>query len=260
MIFFRQLKSLVKLSLLDLWRRNEVFALLLLALALSVPVSAMKPFGVSGGSRAAQETALLMIWAFSGFVAIGTGARLFPPEFESRTALALFAKPVSRFRILLGKFLGAWIASLSALVVFYALFSTARAFFCGGHGLGVDFWQAFALHAAFMAIAVAVSLFLSLILSSGTAFALSALALGGMLLFGRELLDLGANAPVFAKLFAYAAYAALPHGEFFDMRLRLVHAWGPVAWPVFFAALAYAVAYVAALLGLSAFALGRRKC
>lgn len=259
-LWCRQMLSLVRLSLLDLWRRNEVFSLLALALALAVPVSAMKPFGVpGGGGRAAQETALLLIWAFSLFVAIGTGARLFPPEFESRTALPLFAKPVSRGRILLGKFLGAWIASLTALALFYALFASARAFFGGGSGLGLDFWQAVSLHAAYLAVVVATALFFSLFLSSGATFAVSAVLLGGMVLFGRELPELGREAGGVGRAFAQALYVLAPHGEFFDMRLRLVHAWGPAASGPYWAALAYAAAYASALLALSSWILGRKR-
>ena len=42
---FRQFKALVKLSFLELWRRNDIFALVLLGLALMVPLSMASPFG-----------------------------------------------------------------------------------------------------------------------------------------------------------------------------------------------------------------------
>ena len=80
-MFIRQLKSLVRLSFVELWRRNDIFALLILALALLVPLSMASPFGASGASRYLDEVALLLIWGFSLFIALGTGSRLFPPEF-----------------------------------------------------------------------------------------------------------------------------------------------------------------------------------
>ena len=64
-MFFRQLKSLVRLSFVELWRRNDIFALLILALALLVPLSMASPFGASGASRYLDEVALLLIWGFS---------------------------------------------------------------------------------------------------------------------------------------------------------------------------------------------------
>lgn len=257
---FRQMCSLVRQSLLDLWRRHEVLGLVVLTLVLAAPVSAMKPFGVAGGgARVAQETALLLIWIFSLFISVGTGSRLFPPEFDSRTALPLFAKPVSRARILVGKFLGAWIASLTALAVFYALFASARMFFCGGHGLGVDFWQAVVLHGCFTAVAVSVSLFFSLCLSPGAAFVFSAVTLGGMIIFGRDLLAMGDAAGAVGWVFTRLLYVFGPHGEFFDMRLRLVHAWGPAAVGPFLAALGYAALYVGGMLVVSSWLLGRKR-
>ncbi|MBR4258484.1 MAG: hypothetical protein IKQ17_05600 [Kiritimatiellae bacterium] len=95
-LFVRQVKALVKLSFLELWRRNDVFALVLLGLALMVPLSMASPFGAEGASRYLDEVALLLVWGFSLFVVLGAGQRLFPPEFESRTIYPLLAKPVSR--------------------------------------------------------------------------------------------------------------------------------------------------------------------
>ena len=122
-LFIRQEKALVKLSFVELWRRNDVFALLVLAVALMVPLSLSSPFGAAGASRYLDEAALLLIWGFSLVIALGTGSRLFPPEFESRTIYPLLAKPISRGALLLGKYAGAVAASWSALLLFYALFA-----------------------------------------------------------------------------------------------------------------------------------------
>ena len=126
-MFFRQMKSLIKLSFLELWRRHEIFAFLVLALALMVPLASANPFGAEGASRYLDEVALLMIWAFSFFLAIGAGARAFPSEFDSRTILPLLARPISPWRLLLGKYLGATAAAASALAFFYALYASSVA-------------------------------------------------------------------------------------------------------------------------------------
>ena len=62
--YLRQVKSLIRLSFVELWRRNDVFALLILALALMVPLSMASPFGAVGASRYLDEVALLLIWGF----------------------------------------------------------------------------------------------------------------------------------------------------------------------------------------------------
>ena len=119
----RRIAALVKLSLLELWRRNDMFVLLVLALVLLVPLSLARPFGTAGATRYFDEAALLLIWGYSLFVALGTGGRLFSNEFANRTVYPLLAKPVSRGQLLLGKYLGAVAASWSALAFFYALWA-----------------------------------------------------------------------------------------------------------------------------------------
>ncbi len=254
---FRQFKALVKLSFLELWRRNDIFALVLLGLALMVPLSMASPFGADGASRYLDEAALLLVWGFSLFIALGSGQRLLAPEFEARTIYPLLAKPISRGRLLVGKYLGALAASWSALAFFYVLF--VGSVLLRGGAFAAELPQALALHFAFIALAVAVSLLGSLLMSASANCALSSIVLVGMFFFGRRLPEYadGLN-PALAWL-VKAVYAIAPHAEFFDMRQRLVHGWGAVGWPVFAAVMCYALAYIAVLLGLASLALRRRR-
>ena len=256
-LFFRQAKALVKLSFVELWRRNDVFALLVLAVALMVPLSMASPFGAAGASRYLDEVALLLIWGFSLFIALGTGARLFPPEFESRTIYPLLSKPISRGALLVGKYMGAVAASWSALLVFYALFAAVS--FLRGGGMSAELVQGIALHMAFVALAVAVSLFGSLIVTPSANLTLSAVALVSMFFFGRRLPEYADSVAAPLSWLVDAVYAVGPHAEFFDMRQRLIHGWGAVDAVVFCAVLLYAAAYVAVLLCFAALALKRRK-
>jgi len=255
--FIRQVGALVRLSFLELWRRNDVFALAILALAVMAPLALANPFGASGASRYLDEVALLLIWGFSLFIALGTGSRLFPPEFESRTIYPLLAKPISRGRLLVGKYLGALAASASALTFFYALF--AASVLLRGGAVGVEFLEAFALHLAFAAVAVAVALLASLVLTRSAALTLAGIVLTAMFFFGRNLPAYAASAPTPVAWLLKAVYVIGPHVEFFDMRQRLVHGWGAVDGLVLVAVLGYALSYGAVLLLLSAWALRRKK-
>ena len=256
-LFFRQAKALVKLSFVELWRRNDVFALLVLAVALMVPLSMASPFGAAGASRYLDEVALLLIWGFSLFIALGTGARLFPPEFESRTIYPLLSKPISRGALLVGKYMGAVAASWSALLVFYALFAAVS--FLRGGGISAELVQGVVLHMAFVALAVAVSLLGSLLVTPSANLTLSAVALVSMFFFGRRLPEYADSVAAPLSWLVDAVYAVGPHAEFFDMRQRLIHGWGAVDAVVFCAVLLYAAAYVAVLLCFAALALKRRK-
>ena len=153
----RQLAALARLSLLDLYRRKDLAVLLILAGAILVPLAFAKPFGVEGASRYLAEVAMAMIWLFSLIVALGVSARLFPPEFETRTIYPLLAKPVGRGVLLLGKYLGALAASLSALTLFYTLYGAMT-------GLRQGAWfppillQAFVMHAGLIVLVAAIGL------------------------------------------------------------------------------------------------------
>lgn len=255
--FIRQVRALVRLSFLELWRRNDIFALVLLGLALMVPLSMASPFGAEGASRYLDEVALLLVWGFSLFISLGAGQRLFAPEFEARTIYPLLAKPISRGRLLVAKYAGALAASWSALAFFYALF--IGSVLLRGGGFAAELPQAVVLHFAFVALAVALSLLGSLLMSASANYALSSIVLVGMFFFGRKLPEYAEGVSSVLGALVKAVYVVAPHAEFFDMRQRLVHGWGSVDGLVFVVVLLYAFAYVTALLGLASLVLRRRR-
>lgn len=256
--YSRRIGALVKLSLLELWRRNDIFALLVLALVLLVPLSLARPFGAVGATRYFDEAALLLVWGYSLFIALGVGGRLFTSEFANRTVYPLLAKPVSRGELLFGKYLGALAASWSALVFFYALWAVSSVL-RGGECMSICFFQAFALHALFMALAVAAALCGSFLLTPSAGTTLLALLFPAMFFFGRRLPEYAENVSGFLGVLVKALYWIAPHVEFFDMRQRLVHGWGGVEAGVFLAVMGYGMAYSAALLFLARFLFKRKR-
>ena len=253
----RQMKALIRLSFLELWRRNDIFALVILALALMVPLSMASPFGASGASRYLDEVALLLIWGFSLFIALGTGARLFPPEFESRTIYPLLSKPIARGALLVGKYLGAVAASWSALTLFYLLF--VGSVLLRGGSLSVEIVQGFVFHAAFVALAVSVSLAGSLVVTPSANLTVSATMLTAMFFFGRKLPEYADAVSAPLSWLVTAAYALGPHVEFFDMRQRLIHGWDGVDAATVVAVLAYAAAYTGACVAVAGLILKRKR-
>ena len=246
----RRIGALVKLSLLELWRRNDMFALLVLALVLLVPLSLAKPFGAAGATRYFDEAALLLVWGYSLFISLGIGGRLFTSEFSNRTIYPLLAKPVSRGELILGKYLGAVVAGWSALLFFYALWVVSAAL-RGGDWQPLCFFQAFVLHALFVALATAAALCGSFVLTPSASTTLLAVLLPAMFFFGRRLPEYAQNVSGIARVLVKVSYWIFPHVEFFDMRQRLVHGWGNVdAW-VFLAVVGYGTAYVVVLLALA---------
>ena len=254
----RRIGALVKLSLLELWRRNDMFALLILSLVLLVPLSLARPFGASGATRYFDEAALLLIWGYSLFIALGIGGRLFTSEFANRTVYPLLAKPVSRGELLVGKYLGAVVASWSALTFFYALWAVSSAV-RGGECLTVCFLQAFVLHALFMALAVSAAVAGSFLLSPSASTTLLAIFFPAMFFFGRRLPEYAENVSGVLKALVIAFYWVAPHAEFFDMRQRLVHGWGSVEAPVFLAVLGYGIVYSVVFLLVARYLFNRKR-
>ncbi len=254
----RRMGALVRLSFLELWRRNDMFALLILALVLLVPLSLARPFGVSGAIRYFDEAALLLIWGYSLFIALGIGGRLFTSEFANRTIYPLLAKPISRGELLLGKYLGALVASLSALAFFYALWIVSAAM-RGGEWFSACLMQAFVLHAMFVALVVAIALFSSFVATSSAGTTILAILIPAMFFFGRRLPEYAENISGVLRLPVYAFYWLAPHVEFFDMRQRVVHGWGGVEPAVFLAVLGYGLVYTAVVLWLTHIVFTRKK-
>lgn len=254
----RRIGALVKLSLLELWRRNDMFALLVLALVLLVPLSLARPFGASGATRYFDEAALLLIWGYSLFIALGIGGRLFTSEFANRTVYPLLAKPVSRGELLVGKYLGAVVASWSALVFFYALWAVSSVL-RGGEVVTLCFFQAFVLHMLFMALAVAAAVMGAFVLTPSASTTLGAILFPAMFFFGRRLPDYAENVSGALRWLVDAVYWVAPHAEFFDMRQRLVHGWGGVEVGVFLAVAGYGIVYSTLLLLVARFFLNRKR-
>jgi ABC-type transport system involved in multi-copper enzyme maturation permease subunit len=254
----RQLGALSRLSVLELYRRKDLIVVFVLAAVILLPLAFFTPFGTPGAGRTMNELAMLLVWLFSIAIGLGVSARLFPPEFESRTIYPLLAKPVGRGTVLLGKYLGALAASLSALAVFYLAYALLT-------GLRQGAWfppvllQAFALHAGFLAVIAALALLGSLALTPSANLTLCGLTVAGMLVFGQRLPELAAAQPAPGKWVLLAIHWLAPHLEFFDLRQRLVHGWPRLEWGVCAAVLAYAACYAALCLALGAWLFRRKR-
>ena len=148
-------------------------------------------------------------------------------------------------------------ASASALAIFYLLFVGCS--LLRGGSLSMEVLQGFVFHLAFVALAVAMALAGSLVVTPSANLTLSATALTAMFFFGRRLPDYADAVSAPLSWLVRLAYALGPHVEFFDMRQRLIHGWGGVDAVVFAAVLAYAVAYAGVCLVFAWLILKRKR-
>jgi len=202
--------------------------------------------------RYLKDITLLLIWLSSLIIAIATAARQIPAERESRTIFPLLAKPVSRWQVVLGKFLGCWVACGIALVVFYLFFgivSGAKE----GHLAVLPYLQAFWLHWAMLAIVVAMVLLGSVTFTAPSSNAtISFVVIAGIFILGSHLHKLAGTQPPPIAILVTLLYFILPHLEwFYSARERLVFDQGLIAWSDCVIATVYVACYVALFLFLT---------
>lgn len=107
----------------ELYRRKDFYVLLVLTALFTGLLGAVNFFNDPKIARYLKEVCLLLIWISSLVICITTAARQIPAEKENRTIFPLLAKPVTRWHLVFGKFLGCWLACGIALVVFYLFFA-----------------------------------------------------------------------------------------------------------------------------------------
>src|SRR6266478_795460 len=106
----------------ELYRRKDFYVLFILTALICLVMSSVRIFNDAKVARYLKEICLALVWISSLVIAITTAARQIPSERENRTLFPLLAKPLSRTQLLLGKFLGCWLACGFALLCFYSFF------------------------------------------------------------------------------------------------------------------------------------------
>lgn len=242
----------------ELVRRKDFYVLFLLTALITLVMGSVNLFHDDRIVRYLKEICLLLIWMASLVIAITTAARQIPMERENRTIFPLLAKPVTRTQVLLGKFVGCWLACAIALAAFYVFFGVVA--MSKEHQWPLtNYFQAMWLHWIMLGVVIAMTLLGSLIFSAPSAnTTICFIVVAFILLLGRHLDKVAVQVPEPGRSLLEALYFALPHLEFYDARDLVIHNWPPIRWLVCAKATAYAGAYAAFFL-VSSCLLFRRK-
>src|SRR5690242_8548046 len=111
----------------ELYRRKDFYVLFILTALITVVMGSINFFHDDRIVRIIKEVCLLLIWLSALVIAVTVTSRQIPSERENRTIFPLLAKPITRWQVLFGKFIGCWIASGSTLLVFYVFFAVVSA-------------------------------------------------------------------------------------------------------------------------------------
>ena len=205
---------------------------------------------------------------FGLFIAVFIGIGLVSKEVEKRSVYSLLAKPIERYQLLLGKYLGLVLTlAVNLSVMAGALYAVLAAMiWVGGSEIAralerpaVDPFLLEALALTFVELAVVTAL--ALFFSTFSTPILAAAFTFGLFIAGRFSADLRdfkqvVDAPL-AGFLAQALYWVLPNLAPYDIRAQVVHG-QPVTAGYLALVTGYGVLYVAALLLAAVFIFSRR--
>jgi len=242
----------------ELYRRKDFYVLFILTVLITGLMWLMNFFHDQQIIRFIKEICLVLIWISALVIAVTTAARQIPAERESRTIFPLLAKPISRWQVLVGKFLGCWLATGMALLVFYVFFALVSA--SREHTLRFDAYsQALWLHWQMLGIVIAMAMLGSVALSTPAANMTMVFVITlGILLMGGFLHKVAQGMTEPAASIVTAIYFIIPHLELFNVNELIIHDWPIVPWLDLLIATFYGLAYTAIFL-IGACLVFRRK-
>lgn len=244
----------------ELYRRKDFYVLFILTVLITVLMWFMNFFNDEHIVRFIKEICLVLIWISALVISVTTAARQIPAERESRTIFPLLAKPISRWQVLVGKFLGCWAASGVALLVFYVFFGLVSV--SREHTLPIGaYLDAVWLHWQMLGIVIALTLFGSVVLSLAANVTMMFIVTLGILFVGGHLhMVAGRMAEPSASLLTFI-YFLIPHLELFNVTDLIIHNWSGMDLPSLadvLLATVYGLCYMAFFL-LAACLVFRRK-
>jgi Cu-processing system permease protein len=232
----------------ELYRRKDFYVLLILTALITLVLGFANFFNEDKIVRYLKEVCLLLIWISALVMTIGTAARQIPAERENRTIFPLLAKPVTRAQVVLGKFVGCWLACGLALIVFYLFFGVVSAS-RENHWPLLQYFQALWLQWVMLGIVVAMVLLGSVVFTAPSVSAtVCFIVVVGILFLGGHLNQVALRLPEPRNSILYTIYFLIPHLEWYDIRDFLIYDQGLVGWVNCGLATLYAAAYASLLL------------
>lgn len=242
----------------ELYRRKDFYVLFIVTMVICVVMASINIYNDANIVRYLKEVCLDLIWISALVIAITTTARQIPAERENRTLLPLLAKPLTRVQLVLGKFLGCWLACGLGLLCFYIFFGVLSA--SREHQWPIlNYLQAGVMHWFMLGIVASIALLGSLIFAAPSSNStICFVIVGGILFVGRNLDRVALNLREPLRTLVECLYFAIPHLEFYDLRDLVVHNWGLVGWGFVGMAALYAAFYMTVFL-IAACLVFRRK-
>ena len=253
----KQIFAIAINCLKELWRKKDIYTFLVLFFILFIFLISENFFGIRDISRYTKDIGFTIALLFSLIIAVTFSVKRIPSEVEFKTIYALLAKPLTRFQLIIGKFLGSFFTSSSAFSALFALF--AIFVYIKGEGVApILLAQSYILGLCLMSVLCSVSTLLSLFFTTSGAATLSFIIYFGITWFSDMLRNTLLDSGGITKILGLIFYYLIPHYEFYDIKIRLVHSWEPLPTTIFLLIIVYSLVYTYTLLFLSYLGIKRR--
>lgn len=250
--------TIAQIVWLEMLRKKDIYVLLILLGALLMLLVSLNIFGLGSVTGYIKDIGLLLTWVLGWVMAVNVTAKELPREESRRTVFPLLAKPITRFELVAGKWLGAWSIVCVATMLFYALVALV-VIGMGGTLSPTALLQGYILHCGALGIISAIALIFSTRMNSDAAATLTyVLTLASFLVVPR-VPELMARERGFWAEGLLFIYNALPHFEIFDLRQRIVYDYGPVDLRTFVVVMIYGAIMVAMGILISWMAYRRKR-
>ncbi len=236
--------TIANMVIKEIFRKKDFYVVFILIGVILFYAAGLQFYNVKNIARYLMEIGLMLIFLFSAILTVTLASRQVPAEMQNRTIHALLAKPITRAQFVLGKYLGCLFAGWSAYSIFYVLFIVVVWSKAGNLSLDVVF-QTYFLYLLNILVLAAMTSALSYGITVSANVSISMILYILISTYGSGLNTAGANWNAVGRWICEIVYFLLPHYEFFDLRARLVHGWGPISLQLMALLSAYAVLYSA---------------
>jgi ABC-type transport system involved in multi-copper enzyme maturation permease subunit len=243
--------ALAGVVITELYRRKDFYVLFVLTALLTVVTWAVHFFHDDKIIRIVKDASMLLIWISTLVIAVVTTSRQIPAEREARTIFPLLAKPVSRGQVILGKFLGCWLATGIALVIFYIFFIIITGSREQTWPLGVYLqaaWMQWMMLGIIIGAVLLGSIYFAAPSSTST---IIFVVVVGILTLGSHLNTIALSQTEPTQSILYFIYYVIPHLEWYDLRDYVVYDQPMAPWVAVGEATVYAAVWTAFFLLLT---------
>jgi ABC-type transport system involved in multi-copper enzyme maturation permease subunit len=234
----RVCRALVVAGTLETVRRKDLYVVVVLTALMIVGAGALGFFGVHGLEVFLRDVTFTAIGLFSAILAVVLASRQLPEEIQRRTIYPLMARPITRWQLLLGKWLT---ASLMSVLGFLMLAAAARVLLLVYHvPVGTIFWQYVLLKSLGLVWLCGMTVGLSVYMTPAATIAVALILSLGSAAFTRFTLLYHAQTGL-GLVWLNTLYGLLPHYDLFDLGQKVTYDWPPVQVWVLGALVGYSV-------------------